>query len=93
MPHLIGIIEIEDSASWEAGFRTHSDLFRSQGIMGTYRYAIDEDDRKVVLYAEVEDLDRYLEVLQSPATAEAMANDGVNRETVKIVVLDKELQL
>jgi hypothetical protein len=28
--------------------------------------------------------------MESPATKEAMAYDGVKRETVKIVVLDKE---
>ena len=32
-------------------------------------------------------------VLQSQATADAMAHDGVKRETVKSVVLDKEMKL
>jgi hypothetical protein len=30
-------------------------------------------------------------VLESPATAEAMAFDGVRQETVKVYVLDREL--
>jgi hypothetical protein len=31
-----------------------------------------------------------MEILESPATADAMGNDGVIRETVKVYVLDKE---
>jgi hypothetical protein len=34
-----------------------------------------------------------LEVLGSPATADAMAYDGVKRETVKTLVLDKEFRV
>ena len=39
---------------------------------------------------EPKDLDTHLEILESPTTAEAMAFDGVNRETVKIHILDME---
>jgi hypothetical protein len=31
-----------------------------------------------------------MEILESPATAEAMEADGVKRETVKVYVMDKE---
>ncbi len=47
-------------------------------------------DNEVSLYAEPNDVDKFLEVMESPATKEAMAYDGVKRETVKVVVLDKE---
>ncbi len=47
-------------------------------------------DNEVSLYAEPNDVDKFLEVMESPATKEAMAYDGVKRETVKIVVLDKK---
>jgi hypothetical protein len=47
----------------------------------------------VALCAEPDDLDKYLEILNSQATADAMAYDGVKRETVKVYILDKELQL
>jgi len=45
------------------------------------------------MYAEVKDVAKYFEVLESKATAEAMAQDGVKRETVKTFVLDKEFKL
>jgi hypothetical protein len=35
----------------------------------------------------------YLKGLESQETADAMAYDGVKRETVKIFVLDKEMTL
>jgi len=43
-----------------------------------------------VICFEPVDLDTFLEILESPATAEAMAFDGVNSDTVKIHVLDME---
>jgi hypothetical protein len=36
------------------------------------------------------DLDRFLQGMDSPETAEAMDVDGIKRETVKVFVLDKE---
>ena len=47
-------------------------------------------ENEVALYSEPDDLDKYMEVLESPATADAMAFDGVKRDTVKVFVLDKE---
>ena len=37
--------------------------------------------------------DAYMKVFNSPATAEAMAGDGVKRETVQMFVLDKALPI
>jgi hypothetical protein len=37
------------------------------------------------------DLSAYKKAIESPATAQAMAFDGVKRETVKMFVLDKEV--
>jgi hypothetical protein len=44
----------------------------------------------LTIYADVDDVDKYFEVMDSPATEEAMAFDGVLRDTVKVSVLDKE---
>ncbi len=49
-----------------------------------------EERNEVALLAETDNLDVFLEVLGSPATAEAMALDGVNRDTVKLFALDEE---
>ncbi len=46
-----------------------------------------------MLCTEVTDLEKFKEVLASPETAEAMATDGVRRETVQVYSLDKDLPL
>jgi hypothetical protein len=42
---------------------------------------------------EPADLDAFKRSMDSPATAEAMAFDGVKRDTVKMSVLDKEMKV
>lgn len=88
MGKIIITAQVEDSAKWEEGFRTHGELLKS--MTSTVTYFTISKDNEVTLYAEPNDVDKFLEVMESPATKEAMAVDGVKRETVKIVVLDKE---
>ena len=88
MPRILITAQVEDSARWKEGFRTHGDLLRS--MSQTVTYFATTDDNEVALYSEPEDLDKFMEVLESPATAEAMGKDGVKRDTVKVFVLDKE---
>ena len=79
--------EVEDAAKWEEGFRTHGDLFRSQTVT-RIDFGFGEDNTVAVSF-EADDLKTYMKGLDSPATAAAMAFDGVKRETVKIFVLDQ----
>lgn len=80
--------EVEDATKWEEGFRTHGDLLSSMSQHATYFTTT--GDNQVALYSEPDDLNKYMEVLDSPATAEAMAHDGVKRDTVRVFILDKE---
>jgi len=88
MAKIIITAKVEDAEKWEEGFRTHGDLLRSMTSTATY-FTISKDN-ELILYADVDDVDKYFEVLDSPATQEAMANDGILRDTVKVSVLDKE---
>ena len=88
MPRVAIIAEVEDLAKWEEGFRTHGELLKNQTVTSC-QYSMNEGNEVAVLF-EIDDLDTYMQVLESPATAEAMAFDGINRETVKIFVLDKQ---
>ena len=88
MPKIIITAQVEDAAKWEEGFRTHGDLLRS--MTSTVTYFTISKYNEMTLYADVEDVDKYFEVLESPATEEAMAFDGIKRDTVKVAVLDKE---
>lgn len=89
MPKVIVTAQVEDATKWEQGFRTHGDLFQSQTVNKPIQFNVTEQNELVICF-EADDLDKYLEILDSPATEEAMAFDGIKRDTVKIIVLDKE---
>ena len=89
MPRVVVTAQVEDLVKWEEGFRTHGDLFRSQTVSGPIGIATNEDNEVAVCF-DPSDLDRFLQGMDSPETAEAMAVDGVKRETVKVFVLDKD---
>ncbi len=88
MPRVIITAQVEDGAKWEEGFRTHGDLLRS--MTSTVTHFSVSAENEVALYAEPTDLAKYMEVLESPATADAMGIDGVIQDTVKVYVLDRE---
>ena len=88
MAKVIITAQVEDAAKWEEGFRTHGELLKSMTSTGHY-FTISKDN-ELTLYAEPTDVDKFIEVMESPATEEAMAFDGVKRDTVKVSVLDKE---
>ena len=92
MPKVVIVAQVEDPVKWEAGFRTHGDLFRSQTVNKPISFATIAGNQ-VAICAELDNLDTFMKVLDSPATAEAMAFDGVKRETVKVFVLDKEFKV
>ncbi len=92
MTKVIITAEVEDSAKWEAGFRSHADLFRTMSLKKAIQFSTN-DSNEVAICGEPDDLSLYLKILDSQETADAMAYDGVKRETVKIFVLDKELAL
>ncbi len=87
MHKIIITTHVEDLAKWEAGFRTRGPLFRRQTIRSVH-FAMTQPN-EVALCFEVDDLDKYLEILNSPETTAAMAEDGIQRENVKVYVLDK----
>jgi len=90
MPKVLITAEVNDLRTWETGFRTHRDLFKQMGVV-TMDYATVAPNR-IAVCGETTDLDAYMKVFNSPATAEAMAGDGVKRETVQMFVLDKSLK-
>ena len=92
MPKVVVTAQVEDVVKWEAGFRTHGDLFRNAYTVTTpVGIAISEGNEVAVCF-EPADVAMAVEAIGSPATAEAMAVDGVKKETVKIYVFDKEFQ-
>lgn len=91
MSRVIITAQVKDSANWENGFRSHAGLFNDYTATAIQFTAT--DDNEVAILWEVVNQDRFLELLDAPETAEAMAQDGVIGETVKVYVLDKEFKL
>jgi len=91
MPKVIALASVENSVEWEKRFRTHVDVFKAYTAT-----AVDfatTSDNKIAICFDVENLETYLQQMESPETEAAMAHDGVNRETVKLFVLDKKVDL
>jgi hypothetical protein len=84
--------QVEDQETWEAAFRTHADLFRSQTCREPVQIALGENNT-VAIIQQPEDLNTFMALLDSPATHEAMAHDGVRRETVQVFVIDRAMEL
>ena len=91
MAKVIITAQVQDPVKWEAGFRTHDDIFRTYTLRGSVHYAITGNE--VALYLEVDDLNTFQRAMDSQATIDAMASDGAKRETAKIIVLDKEMKV
>ena len=91
MSKAIVTAQVEDSANWENDFRSHVELFRD--YTATAVHFSTTDDNEVAILWEVANLDKFLEQMDSPETAEAMAQDGVNRDSVRVYVLDKAINL
>ncbi len=92
MPKVIVTAQVEDPVKWEEGFRTHSELFRSMTVTRPVIFSTIEGN-EVAVCSEPEDLKTFMDVMDSPATAEAMEFDGVKRDTVRVFVLDKEFKV
>ena len=90
MPRVVVTAQVEDPAKWEEGFRTHGDHFRSMTVSAPIGIAINGNE--VALCFDPADVAAFMRSIDTPANVEAMAHDGVKRETVKIYVMDKEFQ-
>lgn len=89
MTMVILTADVEDASKWEREYRTHGDLFKAAGL-GAMHYSVN-DAGHVVTCTDVDDVSAYMQFLNSQSTRDAMKNDGVKRETVEVVVLDKQL--
>ena len=91
MPKVIITAQVQDGVKWEAGFRSHMETFRNYSIKAPIAVAINGNE--VVICMEPEDMDTFNRAMESKETADAMAHDGVKRETVKVHMLDKVMEL
>jgi len=78
--------EVESIDHWREQFKTHNDLFRSQGVTLAHMGAA--DDNKVIAVFETNNPDEFLRIFNDPSTAEAMANDKITGG-VELFILDE----
>ena len=78
--------EVECVDHWREKFKTHVDLFKSQGV--SLAHMAPADDKTVIAVFETNDADEFARVFNDPATAEAMSEDKITGG-VEMFVLDE----
>ena len=82
--------EVESIDHWREKFKTHVDLFKSQGVSLAYMGAA--DDKTVIAVFDTNDADEFVRIFNDPATAEAMSEDKI-LGGVEMFILDETFRL
>ena len=82
--------EVESVVHWREKFKTHADLFKSQGVSIAHMGAA--DDKTVIAVFETNDVDKFVRIFNDPLTAEAMSEDKITGG-VEMFVLDETFEL
>ena len=67
--------EVESADHWKENFKTHSDLFKSQGV--TLAHMGVANHKTVIAVFETNDPDEFMRIFNDPATGEAMSEDKI----------------
>ena len=87
---LVGVrAKVEDEEKWKEEFKTHGELFKSQGVSIAYMGAA--DNKSVLAIFETDDLDKFNEVFDSEETIKAMSNDGIEKDSVEKFIITDQL--
>lgn len=81
--------EVENVEHWRRQFKTHGELFRTQGV--SVAYLGSTDDKKVISVFETSDLEEFKRIFNDPSTAEAMSQDKITGG-VEMFILDETFQ-
>ena len=71
-------------------FKTHGELFKSQGVSIAYMGVT--DNNSVLAIFETDDLDKFNDIFTSEETAKAMSNDGIEEDSVEMFIITDQLQ-
>ena len=82
--------EVESVDHWREKFKTHVELFKSQGVSVAHIGAT--NDSTVIAIFETNDPDEFIRIFNDPATAEAMAEDKITGG-VEMFLLDETFNL
>ena len=82
--------EVESVDHWREKFKTHVDLFKSQGV--SLAHMGSANDKTVIAVFETNDVDEFLRIFNDPATVEAMSEDKITGG-VEMFILDETFEL
>ena len=82
--------EVDSVDHWREKFRTHVDLFKSQGVSLAHMGAA--NDKTVIAVFETNDVDEFVRIFNDPSTAEAMSEDKITGG-VEMFILDEFFKL
>ena len=82
--------EVESVSYWREKFKTHTDLFKSQGVSLAHMGAA--NDKAVIAVFATNDVDEFLRIFNDPATAEAMSEDKITGG-VEMFILDETFKV
>ena len=82
--------EVESIDHWREKFKTHTDLFKSQGVSLAHMGAA--NDKTVIAVFETNDVDEFIIIFNDPATSEAMSEDKITGG-VEMFILDETFEL
>jgi len=82
--------EVESIDHWREQFKTHNELFKSQGVSIAYMGAT--EDNKVISVFKTNNVDEFVRIFNDPETSKAMANDKITGG-VEMYILDETYTL
>jgi hypothetical protein len=91
MTKIVVTAKVQDVHSWEEKYRNSHDLFKAMGVTKPISFTTNPETNEVCICGEPNDLEHYLEMLQSAELQEAMKSNGVIEESVHLYILDKTI--
>ncbi len=85
MPTVIGHHDVNDRDHWLASSK-REEFFGPLGVTNIRTFVDPTNPTRVAVLMDVADMDAVMAAMETPAAAEAMANDGVVPESLVILV-------
>ena len=82
--------EVQSIDHWREQFKTHNELFKSQGVSIAYMGAT--EGNKVISVFKTNNVDEFVRIFNDPETSKAMANDKITGG-VEMYILDETYTL
>jgi hypothetical protein len=86
MPTVVGFHKITKGPDHWLSSPKREELFAQHGVTNIRTFIDPKDPTQVAVVMDVENLSAFKEAMESPAAAEAMAHDGVDADSLVILM-------